>query len=91
MKNYDLQLENGEKIQIELLTKELSNKIVGELVAERKSQKLTQQNIADATGMKTANVTRFEGCKFTPSLEGLIRYAKALGKELRIELVDEQK
>lgn len=89
MKNCDLQFETDEKIRIELLTKELSGKIVGELVAERKNQKLTQQNIADATGMKTANVTRFEGCKFTPSLEGLVRYAKALGKEVKIELVDE--
>lgn len=89
MKNCDLQFETDEKIRIELLTKELSSKIVGELVAERKNQKLTQQNIADATGMKTANVTRFEGCKFTPSLEGLVRYAKALGKEVKIELVDE--
>lgn len=89
MNNYILQLGIEDKAEIELLTKELSNKIVGELVAERKNQKLTQQNIADATGMKTANVTRFEGCKFTPSLEGLIRYAKALGKEVKIELVDE--
>lgn len=89
MKDYMFRLEEESKAEIELLTKELSNKIVGELVAERKNQKLTQQNIADATGMKTANVTRFEGCKFTPSLEGLIRYAKALGKEVKIELVDE--
>lgn len=88
MNDYVLRSDEEEKIQIELLTQELSSKIVGELIAERKNQKLTQQNIADATGMKTANVTRFEGCKFTPSLEGLVRYAKALGKEVKIELVD---
>lgn len=88
MNDYVLRSDEEEKIQIELLTQELSGKIVGELIAERKNQKLTQQNIADATGMKTANVTRFEGGKFTPSLEGLVRYAKALGKEVKIELVD---
>lgn len=59
-----------------------------QLIAERKRQDLTQQDIADRTGMKTPNVTRIESCKFTPTLEVLERYARAVGKELHFELVD---
>ena len=78
------------KIEYDLQTKEVSNGIVQALVVERKRQGFTQQKIADDTGMKTSNVTRFESCKYTPTLEVLTRYADALGKKLRIELVDKE-
>lgn len=78
------------KIEYDLQTKEVSNGIVQALVVERKRQGFTQQRIADNTGMKTSNVTRFESCKYTPTLEVLTRYADALGKKLRIELVDKE-
>lgn len=77
-----------EQMDFELQTKELASCIVKSLVEERKSQGITQQNIADRTGMKTANVTRIESCKNTPTLEILIRYANALGKKLNIRLED---
>ena len=76
------------KMEYDLQTKEISNVIVQALVTERKRQGFTQQKIADNTGMKTSNVTRFESCKYTPTLEVLTRYADALGKKLHIELVD---
>ena len=78
------------KIEYDLQTKEVSNGIIQALVVERKRQGFTQQKIADDTGMKTSNVTRFESCKYTPTLEVLTRYADALGKKLRIELVDKE-
>ena len=49
---------------------------------------LTQQDIADRTGMKTPNVTRVESCKFTPTLDVLERYAMAVGKKLSFKLDD---
>lgn len=42
----------------------------------------------DITGMKAPNVTRIESCKFTPTLEVLMRYVKALGKEICFTLED---
>ena len=78
------------KIEYDLQTKAISNEIVKALVVERKRQGITQQQIADDTGMQTSNVTRFESCKYTPTLEILTRYADALGKKLRIELVDKE-
>lgn len=73
---------------MEVETKVFANQIVKSLIAERKRQGLTQQEIADITGMKAPNITRIESCKFTPTLEVLMRYAKALGKEIHFALDD---
>jgi len=77
-----------EDILIEVQKRKFARSIVDELIAERKRQGLTQQDIADRTGMKAPNVTRIESCKFTPTLDVLERYAMAVGKQLRFELVD---
>lgn len=90
MKKYDYIVKDGnEEFQIEVETKRFAKGIVDQLVAERKRLGYTQQDIADLTGMKAPNVTRIESCKYTPSLEVLMRYAKALGKKIEFELVDE--
>ena len=81
-------IKKDRKMEYDLQTKEISSIIVQALVTERRRQGFTQQKIADNTGMKTSNVTRFESCKYTPTLEILTRYADALGKKLHIELVD---
>lgn len=85
--DYIVQTENG-ALLIEAEKRKFARSIVDELIAERKRQGLTQQDIADRTGMKAPNVTRVESCKFTPSLDVLERYAMAVGKELRFELID---
>ena len=81
--------DEKQEFHIEVETKAFANQIVKSLIAERKRQGLTQQEIADITGMKAPNVTRIESCKFTPTLEVLMRYAKALGKEIRFVLEDD--
>lgn len=85
--DYIVQTEN-EDILIEIQKRKFARSIVDELIAERKRQGLTQQDIADRTGMKAPNVTRIESCKFTPTLDVLERYAMAVGKQIRFELVD---
>lgn len=85
--DYIIQIEK-EDILIEVQKRTFARSIVDELIAERKRQGLTQQDIADRTGMKAPNVTRIESCKFTPTLDVLERYAKAVGKKLRFELID---
>ena len=86
-KDYLVRIGN-ENVLIEVQQKELARSIVDELIVERKRQGLTQQDIADRTGMKAPNVTRIESCKFTPTLDVLERYAMAVGKKLQFELVD---
>lgn len=83
--------EDERKIQIEVETKAFASRIVEALINERKRKGITQQDIADITGMKAPNITRIESRKFTPTLDVLLRYARAVGKELRFELVDEDR
>lgn len=78
-----------EKNCCEEAVRNLAKDIVYELVVERKKQGLTQQKIAESTGMKTSNVTRVESCKNIPTMDVLIRYAEALGKKIHIELKDQ--
>ena len=80
--------DEKQEFHIEVETKAFANQIVKSLIAERKRQGLTQKEIADITGMKAPNVTRIESCKFIPTLEVLMRYAKALGKEIHFALDD---
>ena len=85
----DYIVKNGEEnILLEVEKRVLGKEIVSELVLERKRLGLTQQDIADRTGMRAPNVTRVEACRFTPTLEVLDRYANAVGKQLKIELVN---
>ena len=87
MKKQDYIIQNeNEKIIIEVSKQKFAKRIVDELIAERKLLGLTQQDIADRTGMKAPNVTRVESCRFTPTLDVLERYAMAVGKRLKFEL-----
>ena len=80
--------EENTQLHIEIETSEFAKDIVSALVAERKRQGLTQQDIADRTGMKAPNVTRVESCKRIPTLDVLERYASAVGKKLEFSLAE---
>ena len=84
--DYIVNAESGE-ILIEKDSKRITDDIVDQLIAYRKQLKLTQQDIADATGIKRANITRLELKKNEASLDSLVRYAKSMGLDLSIELV----
>ena len=83
--DYVVSTENGD-ILIEKDSKRITDDIVDQLVAYRKKLKLTQQDIADATGIKRANIARLELKKNEASLDSLVRYAKSMKLDLSIEL-----
>ena len=84
--DYIVSTETGD-ILIEKDSKRILNDIVDQLVAYRKKLKLTQQDIADATGIKRANIARLELKKNEASLDSIVRYAKSMELDLSIELV----
>ena len=47
---------------------------------------LSQQNIAEATGMAAPNIARLESCKRIPTMQVLAKYADAVGMEINIEV-----
>ena len=84
--DYIVSTENGD-ILIEKDSKRITDDIVDKLIVYRKKLKLTQQDIADATGIKRANIARLELKKNEASLDSLVRYAKSMELDLSIELV----
>ena len=84
--DYIVCTETGD-ILIEKDSKRISDDIVDQLVAYRKKLKLTQQDIADATGIKRANIARLELKKNEASLDSIVRYAKSMELDLSIELI----
>ena len=54
----------------------------------RKERGITQQEIADRTGIKRTNVARIESGRNAPTIEVLVKLAAALDMELEIRLVE---
>lgn len=75
---------------IEMEKKRVSSEIVGQLLELRKAKKMTQQQIADYTGIKRPNIARVEGQHYTPNLDVLIRIADSMGMRLDIRLVEKE-
>ena len=60
--------------------------IVSQLTDIRISRNMTQQDIANITGIQRSNIARFEACTAAPTVEVLIKYAAALGYKLQLSL-----
>lgn len=73
----------AEKIQEKVLHQ--SSEIIQSLVEERNNQKMTQQELADITGIRSSNLARFEKGDRIPTLLMLEKYANALGKHIEIK------
>ncbi len=60
--------------------------MITQIIKERNSQKITQEELASRIGTQKSNISRFESGSYNPSLDFLIKVAEGLGKELHIEL-----
>lgn len=92
--NYEKEKEAREKRlsdyseNIQKRTLEQSCEMIRQLVEERQRQGLTQQDVADITGILSPNLARLEGGKRVPTLVVLQKYASALGKHIELKLCD---
>ena len=75
---------------IQRRTQESSSQIIKELVEERHRQRLTQQEVADMTGILPSNLARFESGTRIPTLVVVEKYAAALGKHIELRINDEE-
>ena len=62
--------------------------IVKQLVEERHRQGLTQNDMAELTGMMSPNIARFESGSRVPTFIVLQKYAQALGKHIELTICD---
>lgn len=94
-KSYRTERENREKRlsvyseRIQEYTLSQSRQIIEELVEERHRQNMTQQEIADITGIRPSNLARFESGSRVPTLVVLQKYASALGKHVELKIRDD--
>lgn len=77
---------NGTQILIEVQQKDVRNHVIEQYVKCRKEKKLTQEQLAQRTGISRPNISRFESGNYNPSLEMMVRIAEALGMNLNIKL-----
>lgn len=57
----------------------------------RKLKKYTQQDIADAAGVKRPSITRFESGDYNPTLDMLVKVADAMNMEVEIILKEKNR
>ena len=81
-------MENGEKILLETQQKVTIQRTVDIYKQYRKELGLTQSELGKRAGISQPNITRFESGNYNPSLEFLVKIAGALGKKVKVTLVD---
>lgn len=59
--------------------------LIRQLIALRQSQQLTQQQLAEKTGIAQSAISRLEAGTHSPSIAFLQRIAHGLGKQLVVE------
>lgn len=60
--------------------------LISQIIEARKSMKMTQEELAKRAGTRKSNISRLESGSYNPSLDFLIKIAKGLGKDVRIEI-----
>ncbi len=85
--NYIVREEDFE-VLVERQKEQVKNQILTSYIRLRKEKGMTQQEIADRTGIKRTNIARIESGRNAPTIEVLVKLAAALGMELEIRLVE---
>ncbi|MBQ8804767.1 MAG: helix-turn-helix transcriptional regulator [Tyzzerella sp.] len=60
--------------------------VISQIIEARKEQNMTQAELAKRVGTQKSNISRLESGNYNPSLDFLIKVARSLGKELKIQL-----
>lgn len=63
--------------------------IIRAIIEGRERNALTQEQLAQATGINQANISRLESGTANPSLRTLKRLAAGMGMKLRLEFIPE--
>lgn len=80
--------EDDFEVLVERQKERVKNQILTSYINLRKERGITQQEIANRTGIKRTNVARIESGKNAPTIEVLVKLAAALDMELEIRLVE---
>ena len=82
----DEQMKDPE-FRAEWKAQEPERQIMHAILEGRQSRNLTQEQLAEATGINQANISRLENGTANPSLRTLKRLAEGMGMELKLEFI----
>ncbi len=88
MSGYEIMEKRDHRYVIKAYQDKLSEAIGKEYARVRKDKGMTQQQVADVSGVKRPNIARLEGGKHSPTVDMLFRVADSMGMDLEICLVD---
>ncbi len=83
--NDDANVSPAERAKIEFEVE-----LIGKLIAAREAKGFTQQQLADAAGIKQSAVARMETLKATPQIDTLFKVLTPMGFKLAIVPMDER-
>ncbi len=84
----DYIVNSGEKGYIvEIQKNRVKDRIIDQYIVLRKAKGLSQEKIANITGIARTNIVRIESKKNVPTIEVLVKLADAIDMELDISFV----
>ena len=81
------QLLQNEEVKTEYERLAPEYQVIRAIVAARQEQHLTQQELADRTGIDRSDISKLENGSANPSLRTLKRLADGLGMQLQINFI----
>lgn len=88
MVNCEVKDLEKEEYVVKAYQQKLGEAVGKQYARARKDKGLTQQQVADISGIKRPNIARLEGGKHSPTVDMLARVANSMGMMLEIHLVD---
>ena len=82
--DYIITDKEGNSYLLEQEQVKLKSELMKEMVRIRKSKNMTQQMIAERTGIARPNIARMENGTYNPTVDMLVRIADGMG--MRIEI-----
>ena len=73
---------------IETQKQKIKNQIIDQYIAIRKKKGLSQEKIANLTGIARTNIIRIEAKRNIPTIEVLAKLAEAIDMELEVKFVE---
>lgn len=86
----DYIVKQQNSLLIEQTKVQLKDRIIQQYIFLRKEKNLSQEDIANSTGIARTNISRIESGKYTPTIEVLTKLATALDMDLEIRFVEKK-
>lgn len=76
---------------IETQKNRVKENVIDQYIAIRKAKGLSQEKIADISGIARTNIIRIEAKRNVPTIEVLVKLAEAIDMELEVKFVEKNR